>query len=66
LLQDPDRRATLGKQARQIVEDRFLLTRKVEQYLDLYGAFETKFAINSQRLAQLSLPALTRPGGGPA
>jgi len=66
LLQDADLRTRLGKQAHQSVLDRFLLTRKVEQYLDLFGAFEPKFAINNQRLAQLSLPALTRPGGGPA
>jgi len=66
LLQNPDRRAAFGKQARQTVEERFLLSRKVEQYLDLYGAFDSQFSINSQRLAELSLPALTRPSGGPA
>jgi trehalose synthase len=62
LIQDPAHRARLGKQARETVRDRFLLTRKIEQFLDLFGAFEPQFALNHKRLAAIGQVA--PPGAG--
>jgi hypothetical protein len=41
------------------VRERFLLTRKIEQYLDLFNAFEPHFAVNQQQLTALSLVAFS-------
>jgi len=62
LLQDPELRASLGEKARQTVRERFLLTRKLEQYLDLFSAFEPQFAVNHRRLSALSQPAMAASG----
>jgi trehalose synthase len=35
----------MGQKARASVAERFLLTRTLEQYLDLFGAFETIFRL---------------------
>jgi len=53
LIQDPARREQLGKQARKTVLERFLLTRKIEQLLDLFSAFEPNFQFDHKRLANL-------------
>src|SRR5881398_519657 len=38
-------RDEMGHKARETVREKFLLTRYVEQYLDLFGAFETNFRL---------------------
>jgi trehalose synthase len=53
LVQDEKLRRRLGENARESVRRRFLLTRYLEQYLDLFSSFETVF--------RLRLP----PGGNP-
>jgi trehalose synthase len=45
LVKDPELRARMGERARESVRKRFLLTRYLEQYLDLFGAFETVFRL---------------------
>lgn len=53
LLQDPALRKKLGARARDTVRERFLMTRKVEQYLDLFAAFEPRCVPDRRRLAAL-------------
>jgi trehalose synthase len=45
LLKDKTLREQMGQKARASVAERFLLTRNLEQYLDLFGAFETIFRL---------------------
>jgi trehalose synthase len=45
LVKDPELRARMGERARESVRERFLLTRYLEQYLDLFGAFEIVFRL---------------------
>jgi len=40
LLKEEKLRQTIGKEARETVPEKFLLTRYLEQYLDLFGAFD--------------------------
>lgn len=47
LIRDPDLAARLGAKARQSVLDRFLMTRLMEDWLDLYGAIEPHFRLRS-------------------
>ncbi|UCH52261.1 MAG: glycosyltransferase, partial [Pseudomonadota bacterium] len=51
LVKDAGQRAALGKRARETVRDHFLLTRMVEQELDLFSAFEPNFRLNHRRLS---------------
>jgi len=53
LVKDPALRTELGKQARETVRSHFLLSRMVEQELDLLGAFEPQFALNHKHLSAL-------------
>jgi trehalose synthase len=63
LLQDTALRRKLGKKARESVRRRFLLTRKIEQYLDLFSGFEPRFTLNYRRDLNLAtVPAAGRPG----
>lgn len=50
LLEDEALRKQIGAEGQKTVRQRFLLSRKVEQYLDLFDAFEPRFAVNHQRL----------------
>ncbi|NLY73692.1 MAG: glycosyltransferase [Firmicutes bacterium] len=43
LLKDPKLRSQMGEKARETVREKFLLTRLLEQYLDLFNSFETVF-----------------------
>jgi trehalose synthase len=43
LVRDPDLRRRLGAQARKTVQERFLMTRLMEDWLDLLGSFEPRF-----------------------
>lgn len=45
LLKDNDLRESMGRQARETVRQRFLMTRLLEQYLDLFNSFETDFKL---------------------
>jgi trehalose synthase len=45
LLRDEKLREQMGRKARQSVAARFLLTRYLEDYLDLFGSFETVFRL---------------------
>ena len=45
LVKDGKLREQMGRKARQAVAGRFLLTRYIEQYLDLFGSFETVFRL---------------------
>jgi trehalose synthase len=65
ILKDQALREKLGKAARQSVQKRFLMSRELEQQVDLAGAFEPCFTANQQRLAQLSLAALSESAGVP-
>lgn len=60
VLRDRDLREQLGRKARDTVKDRFLLTRYVEQYLDLFTAFETDFRLqhDSDFMGKLGKPEI--------
>ena len=45
LVKDGKLREQMGRKAHQAVADRFLLTRYLEQYVDLFGSFETIFRL---------------------
>jgi len=45
LLKDERRRRKMGEKAREGVRRRFLMTRLLEQYLDLFGSFDTIFRL---------------------
>jgi trehalose synthase len=45
LIEDRELREHMGRQAKESVRQRFLLTRYLEQYLDLLGSFETVFKL---------------------
>ncbi|MYZ48402.1 glycosyltransferase [Propylenella binzhouense] len=47
VLKDPDLRLRLGAKARQTVRDRFLMTRLMENWLDLFAAFEPSFRLRA-------------------
>jgi trehalose synthase len=46
VIKDPDLRERLGQKGRETVRERFLLTRLLEQYLDLFNSFETRFRLH--------------------
>jgi len=45
LIKDKQLREQLGQKARETVSQRFLMTRLLEQYLDLFSSFETTFRL---------------------
>ena len=45
LLKDETLRRQMGRNGRKTVQERFLMTRYLEQYLDLFGAFRTCFRL---------------------
>ncbi|MBD3401403.1 glycosyltransferase [candidate division GN15 bacterium] len=45
IVKDNDLRNELGKNARKTVEERYLLTRYLENYLDLFNSFETVYRL---------------------
>lgn len=49
LLEDRDLRARMGEKARETVRQKFLLTRYLEQYLDLFCSIEPVFRIKTPR-----------------
>jgi len=47
LVKDEGLRRRLGAAGRETVRQKFLLSRNLEQYLDLFNAFETNFTLRS-------------------
>ena len=47
LIKDRELRARLGQKAKETVRQRFLLTRYLEQYLDLFSSFETVYRLTN-------------------
>jgi trehalose synthase len=45
VIKDKDLRERLGRKGREVVRERFLMTRLLEQYLDLFNSFETRFRL---------------------
>jgi trehalose synthase len=52
LLKDPDLRRSMGENGRDTVRRRFLLTRLMEQYLDLFAGFEIRYRLADDVPAQ--------------
>jgi trehalose synthase len=50
LIKDQKLRRRLGRKAKETVAKHFLLTRYMEQYLDLFGSFEVVFRLKKSRL----------------
>jgi trehalose synthase len=48
VVQNPDLRRRLGEQARKTVSSRFLMTRLLEEWLDLLGSFEASFVLRAK------------------
>jgi trehalose synthase len=47
ILKDPPLREQLGKKAQETVRSRFLMTRLMEDWLDLIGSFEASYRLKS-------------------
>lgn len=47
LVKDPNLARGLGDRARETVKERFLMSRLMEEWLDLYASFETKFLLRA-------------------
>ena len=62
VLKDPALRRRMGDAAHRTVRRRFLLPRYLEQYLDLFGAFEVRFSVKPLRTSLIS--GRDRPGPG--
>jgi trehalose synthase len=62
ILKDRSIKERLGKEAQKSVEKRFLMSRELEQLLDLASAFAPCFSVNPQQLAALSLAAVSDSG----
>lgn len=56
LVKNETLRHQLGQKARETIRDRFLLTRYLEQYLDLVNAFETDFRLARNLSKQPATP----------
>jgi len=54
LLRNADTRHRFGEKARETVREKFLLTRYLEQYLDLFSSFQTRFRLHDLPLAHQS------------
>jgi trehalose synthase len=48
LVQDKELREQMGQKAKETVRQQFLLTRYLEQYVDLFNSFETVFRLRMQ------------------
>jgi len=52
LLKDVNLREQMGRRAREAVGRRFLLSRLLEQYLDLFAGFEVRFRLRNDEAVQ--------------
>ncbi len=48
LINNEELRRRMGERARETVRKKFLLSRLLEQYVDLFGSFETVFRLRRQ------------------
>ena len=49
LIKDKELRAIMGRRAREVVRKKFLMTRYLEQYLDLFSSIEPKFCLTDRK-----------------
>lgn len=56
LLKEPEQRQQSGLRAHYSVRQRFLMSRLIEQYLDLFSGFEATYFLDQQRLSASGLP----------
>jgi trehalose synthase len=61
LIREPDLRTEMGQRARRRVLDHFLMSRLVEQYLDLLNAFRTDYELDEDFLARIDEEVGSRP-----
>jgi trehalose synthase len=61
LVRDEKLRNRMGKKARETVREKFLLTRYLEQYLDLFSSFETIYRLSNRTPPRSKHPP--RPAG---
>jgi len=54
LLKDRRRREELGRAAKETVRKRFLMTRLMEEWLDLIGSFEARFPLRAPHSSPMS------------
>ncbi|MDD5039212.1 MAG: hypothetical protein PHN78_07885, partial [Dehalococcoidales bacterium] len=47
LVKDKELRAGMGQRAKKTVKEQFLLSRYLEQYLDLFNSFKTVFRLTN-------------------
>jgi trehalose synthase len=57
LIRDENRRLLMGQKAQETVRRNFLLTRYLEQYLDLFSAFEPNFRVKQFSMREVPHPA---------
>ena len=48
VLKDPEMRNVMGHRARETVRERFLMSRLMEDWIDLYGSFEPHYSLTGQ------------------
>lgn len=58
LLEDEDLRRRMGRKATETVRERYLMTRYLEQYLDLFGSFEASYRLRDPETSS------AKPGRG--
>jgi trehalose synthase len=63
LLKNPRLRETMGRKAREKVKRNFLLSRYLEQYLDLFASFVPSFKIRPAQKSKAMAPAVPRSCG---
>lgn len=68
LLQRPDLRRSMGEKARETVRSKFLMTRLLEQYLDLFSSFEVVVRVRENPALIKAPPrrAVAAPAPAPA
>ncbi|MGD8850404.1 MAG: glycosyltransferase, partial [Anaerolineales bacterium] len=50
LVRTPEKRKAMGKAAREVVRERYLLTRLLEDHLDLISSFQTIYTLDQKEL----------------
>jgi hypothetical protein len=63
LIEDRELARELGSKGRETVRDKFLITRLLEQYLDLFNSFETRYILKKPGETELYLKTIPRKNG---